>query len=271
MRFSLSALLAVLLLASCAPMTRDQAPPPPPAKPQLYSETFGITNPADVRTLIVLLHGDSADTPPSYQYSAARAFAAAVPDSAVVALLRPGYTDGAGHQSPGERGLATGDNYTADRIAAVAEAILDLRHRYKHARVILAGHSGGAAIAANLAGMYSGRVDGLLLVSCPCMLKEFRAGMKKRMPDTPFDQPVSSFDPMGTVGGVAPTTRAAIVVGQKDEIAPPKLSRGYAEALTLRGIATDFRIVPNQGHEILEDPETIAALRQLAQALEKHP
>ncbi|UIJ44408.1 lysophospholipase [Sphingomonas cannabina] len=266
MRYSF---LPLLLLAACAPKPMSSGTAP--AQPTLYTESFGNTPRDAVRTLIVVLHGDAPTAPPSYQYAAARTFAAAVPESAVVAVLRPGYSDAAGHRSVGERGLTTGDNYTADRIAAVAQTIGALRQRYPHARTILVGHSGGAAIAADLAGTRGGLVDGLVLVGCPCMLDEWRAGMEKRMPEAPFEAPVTSLDPLKTVGGIPSDTRAAIIVGAKDEIAPPALSRGYAEALALRGIATDFRIVPGKGHEILDDPEVITALQRLAASLPRLP
>lgn len=264
MRYSY--LFTPLLLAACV----HTAPAPTPA-PGLYTQSFGHTPAAQVRTLVVVLHGDAPTAPPSYQYAAAEQFAAAVPESAVVAVLRPGYADPAGHRSPGERGLTNGDNYTADRIAAVADTIAALRQRYPNARTILVGHSGGAAIAADLAGTRSGLVDGLVLAGCPCMLAEWRAGMEKRMPEAPFEAPVDSLDPLQTVGGIPTTLRAAVLVGAKDEIAPPALSRGYAEALALRGVATDFRILPDKGHEILDDPEVVAALQRLAASLPRLP
>ena len=266
MRFSL---LLLLPLAACAP--KPVAAPAAPPATALYTETFGTTPPAQVQTLVVVLHGDAPMSPPSYQYAAAKDFAAAVPNSAVVAVLRPGYTDAAGHHSPGERGLTNGDNYTKDRIDAVAQTIAVLRQRYPLARVVLLGHSGGGAIAADLAGTHAGLVDGLVLAGCPCMLDEWRAGMEKRMPDAPFEAPVDSLDPLQTVGGIPSTTRAAILVGANDETAPPALSRGYAEALALRGVATDFRILPGKGHEILDDPETIATLQRLAASLPRLP
>ncbi|HWK36205.1 alpha/beta hydrolase, partial [Sphingomonas sp.] len=263
-------LAPLLLVAACTPVaqrgTATRAP-----EPALYTETFGDTPAARVRTLVVVLHGDSRNAPPSSQYVAAERFAAAVPDSAVVAVLRPGYTDAAGHRSPGERGEGNGDNYTADRIGAVADTIAILRGRYPNARTIVVGHSGGAAIAADLAGTRSGLIDGLVLAGCPCMLDEWRTGMKKRRPQAGFDTPVDSLDPLQTVGGIPTSLRAAVLVGAKDEVAPPPLSRGYAEALALRGVTTDYRILPDKGHDILDDPELIAALQRLAAALPRLP
>ncbi|HZY98486.1 MAG TPA: alpha/beta fold hydrolase [Candidatus Baltobacteraceae bacterium] len=52
-------------------------------------------------------------------------------------------------QSQGIRGLATGDNYTPEDVDAIDNAIATLRAEYRPVRVILVGHSGGAAIAAD--------------------------------------------------------------------------------------------------------------------------
>jgi len=261
MRSSLA--LLPLLLAGCASM---QAPPPASlaAIPTgLYTETFGPASGTAVKTLVVVIH---ADNQPSH-YAFAAAVARAVPDSAAVAVLRPGYADKTGHSSPGERGSGTGDNYTADRITAVGDAIASLHMRYPNARTILVGDAGGAAIAANLAGTRPNLIDGMVLVSCPCTLPEWRERMQKR--DPAWAAAVTSLDPLKTSGGVLPSIRAAVLVGADDAVTPIPFSRAYAEALTLRGIATDYRIVPGKGHELLDDPEVLAATTRLAAALAK--
>lgn len=260
MRSSLFAL--PLLLAGCT-ATVPQSPALAPAPTGLYTETFGPASGAAVRTLIVVLH---ADGQPSH-YAFAAAAARAVPQSAAVAVLRPGYADGTGHSSPGDRGSGTGDNYTADRITAVGDSITALRARYPKARTILVGDAGGAAIAANLAGTRPGLLDGMVLVSCPCTLPEWRARMQKQ--DPAWGGTVTSLDPLKTSGGVLPSLRAAVLVGADDSVTPIPFSRAYAEALTLRGVATDYRIVPGKGHELLNDPEVLAATTRLAAALAK--
>ena len=246
-----SLLLPLLLLAGCATTTQ-----PPLAPLNLHAETFGPARSAKVRTLIVVLHGEGV--PRHYAFAAAAA--RAIPGSAAVAILRPGFSDGAGNSSPGERGNDTGDNYTPDRIAAVGDAIAALRQRYPHARTLLVGNAGGAAIAANLAGIRPRLVDGLVLVGCPCTLPEWRRYRK-------WTGKVASLDPLQTAGGILPGLRAAVIVGADDQVTPVKFSRAYAEALTLRGIATDYRIVPDKGHDLLDDPEVLAATTRLAAAL----
>ncbi|MEP9357592.1 alpha/beta fold hydrolase [Sphingomonas sp. KR3-1] len=261
--------LALLLgagLAACAPATGPGTSPAAPAA-SLYTQSFGNIPARQVRTLIVVLHGDAPFAKPDYQYAFARTASAAVPNSIAVALLRPGYEDPQGHRSPGERGQTTGDNYTADRIDAVAETVRRLQHRYGLARTVLVGHSGGAAMAADLAATHPNLVDGIVLVSCPCALPEWRQHMKTVSPTPLWDAPVTSLDPVKLVGGMSPPLRAAVLVGADDKTTPLRFSRLYAEALSLRGIATDFRIIPGKDHELLGDPEVLSALQRLAGAL----
>jgi len=248
MRFR--ALLLPLLIAGCTATTQRGE-----IAPGLHAETFGASA-AAARTLIVVLHGEGI--PDHYGFAAASA--QAVPNGAAVALLRPGYVDSAGRSSVGERGSETGDNFTLDRIAAVGDAIAAWRARYTRARIVLVGDGGGAAIAANLAGIRPGLIDGMVLVGCPCTLPEWRKSMK-------WDGAVQSLDPLKTAGGILPGLRAAVLVGADDKITPVKFSRAYAEALTLRGIATDYRIVPAKGHDLLNDPEVLAATQRLAASL----
>ncbi len=254
----------LLALAACAPRP---AATTAPATPQLYTQSYGTTRPAAVHTLIVVIHSDSPDAPPTGQYEAARAFAAAVPASIAVAILRPGYDDEAGNSSPGERGLGVGDNYTRARIDTIAAAIRALQRRYPAARTVLVGQSGGAAIAANLLGTQANIADAMLLAGCPCLLDEWRTHMKAVRPALPFDRPTDSLDPVLTAGGVPPGARVSILVGADDTWTPQRFSRGYAEALALRGVTTDFTILNGRGRDILRDPETIATLQRLITSL----
>lgn len=269
MRFEMLPVLAGLaLLAGC---TAPVAPPHVAVKAEpalnLHARNFGAATPASVRTLIVVLHGDGGPETRSDHYRFAESVTQAIPNSAAVALLRPGYGDAAGNHSPGQAGLGFGDDYTQERIDAVAQSLGILRRRFATARLILVGDSGGAAIAADIAGMRPDLIDAMVLVGCPCALPEWRKGMQKQPHGAAWATPVASLDPLKTAGGVMPGLRAAVLVGADDKITPPPLSRAYAEALALRGIATDLRIVPARGHDLLNDPEVLAATTRLAAAL----
>ncbi|WP_242414452.1 alpha/beta hydrolase [Sphingomonas panni] len=253
--------LSPLLLLAAAGCATHGSPPAPVAA--LAGQSFGPSAPRDVRTLVLLLHGDGDAMVPAEFAGSAQRLADAIPHSRAVALLRPGYHDAAGNRSPGLRGGIDGDAWTADRIAAVADTIKSWRARYPQARTILVGQSGGAAMAAALAGLRPGLVDGIVLAGCPCMLPEWRKFRAKQGAGG-FAAPVESFDPLMTVGGVAPVTRVALLVGADDKDTPARFSRPYAEALALRGIATDFRVLPGRGHDLLGDPDLIDAVRRMS-------
>lgn len=261
MRFS-PALLALLAIGPAL-----HAAPAAKAPPALEEQRYGETRASRVRTLAVMLHGDT-DASVASTYSFTDATAKALPGSTAIALLRPGYADATGRRSPGERGRANGDGYTRERVGEVARSLIALRKRYRRANIILIGEGGGAALAANLVGIYPTLADGLLLLSCPCALPEWRRAMAKRVPGQGFDQPVTSLDPLQTIGGFPATIRAAMLVGSEGPVPMPSYSRTYAEALALRGVAVDFRIVPGRsGDTLLTDPEVTTALKRLAASL----
>ncbi|WP_240953681.1 lysophospholipase [Sphingomonas sp. G-3-2-10] len=260
-----SLILLPLLLAGCATTPAPQQAVPDVAK--LHVERFGDTKPAAVRTLIVILHGDGSPSIRTDEYAFAAAAVRAIPQSVAIAVLRPGYEDSRGKRSVGDRGSDTGDNYTGDRLGLVGDAILALKRRYPAARILVVGDEGGAAIAANLAGLRPGIFDGMVLVGCPCTLPEWRTHMARTTSNPAWSAPVTSLDPLKTAGGIRPGLRAAILVGADDKITPARFSRSYAEALSLRGIATDYRIVPGKGHDLLGDPEVLAATTRLAASI----
>jgi pimeloyl-ACP methyl ester carboxylesterase len=266
MRFSLP--IALLLLAGCtatapsAPRSALQTAVVPP----LHAESFGLTRARDVRTLVIVIHANGAPGTRPDEIAFAQSAATAIPRSAVVALLRPGQQDSKGHVSPGDAGTGHGDDFAPWHIGRVETAILAEQRRYPQARTILVGDGEGAAIAANLAGLRPDMIDAMVLVGCPCALPEWRTHMAQRTRKAEWRAPVASLDPLKSAGGIRAGLRAAVLVGANDTTTPVKLSRAYAEALALRGIATDFRIVPGKGHDLLGDAETLSALTRIAAA-----
>lgn len=254
-----SLVLLALLAAGCAgdPPAATIADTPLP-----HVRMFGASRPADVRSLFVVLHGDHGQPAAPLAEAIAQA-----PGSAAVTLLRPGFADDQGNVSPGMRGQGNGDSYTADRIDALAAQVRLLRRRYPVARVVLVGEDGGAVLAADLAALRPGIADGLVLVSCPCALPEWRAHMAKRTPGRGWDAPVDSLDPLRSAGGIPTDLRAAVIVGADDKVYAPRFSRAYAEALALRGVAVDYRILPGKAGNVFHDPEVVAAATRLAAAL----
>lgn len=213
--------------------------------------------------LLVVLHGDLPS--PSYHYEFSRRAAAGMDNVVVAALLRPAYTDGTGDRSDGEMGLTTGDNYTAAVVDTVAEIIRQLKQKFHPMRTIIIGHSGGAAISADLLARWPALVNAAMLVSCPCDVAAWRKHMLEVQKDPIWLTPVKSLSPIDLAGKVPRTVRVRMLVGGDDPVAPPELSQRYAEALRRQGGDVSLTIVPGLKHNILLEPVVLEALKALVQ------
>lgn len=268
MRFS--PLILAVALAGCAgsvhPQDKRVADPP------LHTDMYGaLAQPDGAHTLVIVVHDDGDPGIRSDESAFAKAAASAVPESVTVTVLRPGHHNASGNSSAGNRGAGKGDDFTLDRLVRLGKSVETLKRMTPNARVILVGDGGGAALVADLAGLQPEIADGILLVGCPCALPEWRSHMAKRTGDSGWASVVSSLDPLKFAGGVSTAMRVVVLVGADDAVTPVSLSRTYVEALTLRGIGTDYRIVPARGHNLLGDAETLSALTRLAANLPEKP
>lgn len=213
--------------------------------------------------LVVVLHGDAPFNKPGYQYVFAKKVAETNRNVIAVGLLRPGYTDPRGRTSDGERGEAVGDNWNATNTDAVADAIGRLAKRWRAGRVIVVGHSGGAAIAANVLGRHPEIVDAALLAACPCNVREWRESMYRLTGEQVFKGEIETLSADEQLEGVSNRAEVVLVVGSDDKVAPPRLSREYADAA--RKLHKRVRLVELWGrdHEILLDPAVQEELRRL--------
>jgi predicted esterase len=271
LRFAATA-WAFVAAVSCA---FAQTAPAPQASTTNIGETIWITTTQRLKTkvyeseglsafpvLVVVVHGDSPQKPPTYQYRFAQAVTVAVPDTVVGAVLRPGYDDGE-DRSDGMRGETTGYNYTPEVLDAVATAISELKTRYRPRRVILVGHSGGSAIVGSLIGERVGIANAALLVSCVCDLEVWRKHMHSTKGSKIWERPVRSLSPLDLIGGIPTSTRVSMLVGSDDQTTPPSLTNAYAAALRDRGVSVDVTIAPGLGHNILLEPVTMDRLKQI--------
>jgi pimeloyl-ACP methyl ester carboxylesterase len=219
--------------------------------------------------LVVVVHGDSSDgSPPTYQYRFAERAAAAISDAVVAAVLRPGYSDGE-DTSDGLRGFTTGDNYTPEVVNAVATVLSELKDKYHPRRVILVGHSGGAAIVGNLLGLQNAAAtDGALLVSCPCDLTAWRKHMQSVKGGAIWERPVRSLSPLALIDSVPASARIWLLVGSDDQITPSALTLTYAEALRNRNVAVNVTIAPGLSHNILLEPIAMERLKEVASTID---
>lgn len=244
---------------------------------RLKVKIYKSANLSEHPVLALVLHGDllAPGAPPTYHYEFARRATEQMDDLIVAPMLRPGYADDDGDRSEGKQGMRTGDNYTPDVMDAVAQAVRALKIRFHPSATVLAGHSGGAAIAGNVLGRYPSEVNGALLVSCPCDLSAWRKHMMKYYfrkvgpLSLLFLAPVGSLSPVDLAGKVLPSTRVRMVVGSRDPVAPPNLTQEYAEALRKHGVDAAVTIAPGLEHNILLEPVVFGQLKALVEAIEK--
>lgn len=218
----------------------------------------------DTPTLLVVLHGDAPFNNPGYQYSFAKKASSRFANLVAVGMLRPGYTDNAGRTSDGIRGHAVGDNYDKPRVDQIADAIRQLKAWYKPVKIVIAGHSGGAALAANLIALHPGLVDHAFLVSCPCDVDAWRESMYRLTQIPVFKVAMQTTSPLTLVKSIPTTTRVTLIVGKDDATAPPKLSQRYATALEQAGLEVDSKQVGG-GHEIFLDSAVMDELGSVLQ------
>jgi pimeloyl-ACP methyl ester carboxylesterase len=214
--------------------------------------------PAKPTTMIIWLHGNITSGGPANSHfriaeKAAADFAAE--NVLALALVRPGYPDGTGASSSGND-YGRADNWPRATIADMGSAIERLRLKYQPEAVILAGHSGGAAMAAVLLGMKPHLAEAAILIACPCDLVAWRTGRR----GTAW----VSEDPMKWVDRVSSGTKVIALTGSRDNTTSPELGRTYVEALRARGIDATFQRIPGAGHiDVLSSPAVPEATSRL--------
>jgi pimeloyl-ACP methyl ester carboxylesterase len=214
------------------------------------------------KPLVVVLHGDAPFRKPSYHYAFASALSERLPGIPVAALLRPGFEDPYGLKSDGRRGSASGDDYTRTVTLDVAAAISAIRDEFASTAVVLVGHSGGAAISANVAAASPGLIDSLILVSCPCDVPAFRKHMARQQFSPFWLWPSESESPLDTVNAMTTQTRIFAITGEQDPITLVDYARAYVEAAGRRGLIASLTILPERGHEILNDHAVLEFTQQ---------
>jgi len=231
---------------------------------RLQARVFRASTLTATPILLVVLHGDSPFRDPSYQYDFAEQASQQNQDLVAVALLRPGYKDPQGHQSEGEKGQAVGDNYNVTNTDAIADAIGELKRRWRARRVVVVGHSGGAAITANILGRHPLVIDAALLVSCPCDVERWRQHMAASYEGKPaaalFRDKIDTLSPIDLVKGISPRAEITMIVGSQDDVAPVDLSIAYRTAAATNGNRIRLIELPGKDHDILLDPAVLAAL-----------
>lgn len=179
--------------------------------------------------MAVFLHGDvSNGRNGDYMLSSAQRFVKDVPGADAVVLLRPGYFDRDNRRSEGSD-CGRRDCYTSEVVATVADAIAQLKERFRATTVLGFGHSGGSAILANVMGRRPGLLHGSVLTSCPCDIRSWKPNWRH------------SLSPLDAVAGVAKTAKVVAVTGRDDDNTAPPIAERYVDALKAAG--KDARLV----------------------------
>jgi len=258
----IAALLVAPTMAHAAPCASENVETTLTGKSEcLVLRTYkGAQAGAAPKLLVVVIHGDgSGGGPANYHFSTADKLAkrAELSSAVVVALVRPGYDDGAGNTSSGNNNNRS-DHYTAVNIDEVAGVIAKLKQAYKPRRVILVGHSGGAATSALIIGRHPGLADGAVLVACPCHLDDWRQA-RNRPPWTRSESPHRWADK------VPPTTRVIALTGTDDDNTGTGLAQDYVRRVTEKGVVARFEAIAGANHNAaFRTPQVEAAVVELA-------
>lgn len=149
----------------------------------------------------------------------------------VIALLRPGYTDEKGNHFEGDSGKQDGDNWNDRNTDTIANTIENLKHLFKVEKGIVAGHSGGTAITANILGRNPYLIDTALLVSCPCgYVNKWRESMLKLTGIPVFNSKIKSLSPIKQIKGISDQVLIIIMTRAKDKVTLLKVAQQYQAA-----------------------------------------
>ena len=251
---------AALLLGACATpgAPGSQALTLGPAGRDVEANVYMGHHVSPRPTLVIVLHGDAPLLRPSYQYGFAANVARHGDDVIAVGLLRPGYADPSGRRSDPQSGPSIGNNYTPQVTAQMAEAVRDLKARYRPSRTLLVGHSGGGAVVANLLEAIPDVADGAIIASCPCDLAAWRVRMAQ------FGRAGSHKDSLSPLDNVTSLPRdipITVMVGARDNAVGVENSRTFFAAAKAAGARVTLIVVPRTGHMMMGSPAALQAVQ----------
>lgn len=123
-----------------------------------------------------------------------------------------------------------------------------LKAHHKAGRVVMIGHSGGAANAGVLLGSRPDIVDAVILISCPCDVPTWRDRRGRK----PLNNPQSPHDYLDKV---KPSAKIYTVTGTRDTNTAPYLAKAYVAAAQARGLAAVYLEVEGAGHGFFKWPQ----------------
>jgi pimeloyl-ACP methyl ester carboxylesterase len=140
----------------------------------------------------------------------------------------------------------------------VAGAVTALKKFHGAAKVVLVGHSGGAAISGVILGRFPGLADAALLAACPCNVPEWRIMRRGKNNWT------SSQSPHEFIDAIPAASRVIAVTGSRDNNTFPKIAVQYVESLQKRGIDARYVEVEGASHNSVTQSDAFhAAIAEL--------
>ncbi|EOD78842.1 hypothetical protein D515_02349 [Grimontia indica] len=209
--------------------------------------------------LVVAIHGDSPFGAVSYQNQFAKTIAQRASNVVSVGLLRPGYKDNLGRKSGGWKGFTVGDNYNRRRIDHIVLAIQALKDLYSPAKVIICGHSGGAAITGKIIAYYPSLADAAVMVSCPADINRWRKDMYEQRRNPLFWGSLRVTSPIARVERIDAETDIHLICGKEDNVTQPYLTETYGDVLKEQGKTVSVDLIPG-GHDIFLDEFVVDAV-----------
>jgi len=166
-----------------------------------------------------------------------------------VALLRPGYRRGGNNADMISEGTAhkNDDDYSRENVDIIAGTVMSLRAQYPGRKVLLVGHSGGAALSALVLGIHPHAADGAVLAGCPCDIANWRSWRNTSVGNDLFWS--RSLSPDHYVEGIPLDTVLIALNGTEDSNTLPKFADAYIKSAIGHGVAgARFFTVPGANH-----------------------
>ncbi|MEL7025609.1 MAG: prolyl oligopeptidase family serine peptidase [Pseudomonadota bacterium] len=213
------------------------------ANAQDFGPLKGVAFGTGKKAVVVYLHGDvSRGGPAKYHFRFMSQVAAREAGATAIGLLRPGYDDGLGRVSPGNNHNRR-DQYTQANADLIAETLGSIRSGWPDAKLIVLGHSGGAAQLGVVIAQNPGLVDTAILLSCPCHLKNWHDSHKDWNPNWS-----RSLSPADFIDQLTDATKIIAITGSDDKNTRPKLAEDYVAAVQKRGLPAELRIAEGGDH-----------------------
>lgn len=210
--------------------------------------------------LLIVIHGDNGGNMFGSSYPALASKLSDEFSSPAVFMLRPGYEGDFGKSDGWARFLD--DDYTSRNVEYMSFALGHLRRTYRDRKLVVVGHSGGAAMAALLISQYPKLVDAVVIAACPCDVQLWRIWRKESGARSDGYWP-NSLSPSDFSKGADKRSVVVAVTGDKDTNTLPKFAEEYISALRANGVEnTKFILAAGASHgSVRQSSEFLEGIR----------